>query len=167
MSALNIAVLTNPAESGTLAILPQLLDALNSVASGGQIDYMAYWFTEVEVYEALKAARDRGAAVRILFDKHAAPSTGHPHYAPIAQMAHFDAMDFRFDKLHAAMHAKLAIMTPYTVFIGSMNTTVAGDERNAEVMLQLTNLDDPLHTAAYALLDDFFQTHWDHSEPYS
>jgi phosphatidylserine/phosphatidylglycerophosphate/cardiolipin synthase-like enzyme len=113
----------------------------------------AYSFTSGPVEQALKAAHDRGVAVRVILDK--SQNTERSGLRFLVQAG----IPTWIDPIHAIAHNKVMVIDGGTVITGSFNFTRAAELKNAENLLIL---ESPELADYYA---KNWQTHLQHSEP--
>ena len=114
----------------------------------------AYSFTDEPIAQALKAAHDRGVAVRAILDK-SQLTERHSDLAFLVQAG----VPTWIDAVHAIAHNKVMVIDGRWVVTGSFNFTRAAEHRNAENLLIL---DAPELAARYARN---WEAHLAHSGP--
>lgn len=113
----------------------------------------AYSFTSAPIARALKAAWDRGVAVRVILDK----SQRSEHYTGLTYLVHAGVPTW-VDSAHAIAHNKVMVFDGRVVATGSFNFTKAAEEKNGENLLLL---ESPSLAEVYARN---WQDHLEHSE---
>ena len=111
---------TPPSGCGSL-IAQEIVKARKSIY------VQAYGLTSISIIHQLKAAKDRGVAVRILLD--GGNLSDNKQVLADLQKA---GIDVRFDKMPGIAHNKVIIIDNNEVITGSFNFTSAADHRNAE-----------------------------------
>lgn len=114
----------------------------------------AYSFTSAPVAGALKAAKDRGVAVRVILDK----SQRTERYSGLTYLVHAGIPTW-IDAAHPIAHDKVMVIDGRTVVTGSFNFTRAAEEKNGENLLII---ESPALAERYARN---WQVHLSHSEP--
>jgi phosphatidylserine/phosphatidylglycerophosphate/cardiolipin synthase-like enzyme len=90
----------------------------------------AYSFTSAPIAGALKAARDRGVAVKVILDK----SQRSERYTGLTYLVHA-GVPVWVDSAHAIAHNKVMVFDGRMVATGSFNFTKAAEEKNGENLL--------------------------------
>jgi phosphatidylserine/phosphatidylglycerophosphate/cardiolipin synthase-like enzyme len=128
------------------------------VAAIGQAEktilVQAYSFTSAPVAVALKAAHDRGVAVRVILDK----SQRTERYSDLAFLIQAGIPTW-IDAVHPIAHNKVMVIDGSTVVTGSFNFTKAAEEKNGENLLILESPE----------LAEYYRKNWEvhlsHSDP--
>jgi phosphatidylserine/phosphatidylglycerophosphate/cardiolipin synthase-like enzyme len=124
-------------------------------AAKSEILIQAYSFTSAPIAKALLEAYKRGVRVEAILDK----SQRTEKYTSATFLANAGIPAFIDDKDTIA-HNKIMIIDRKTVITGSFNFTKAAEEKNAENLLIIRNMD-----LAKVYLDNWMK-HREHSEPY-
>jgi phosphatidylserine/phosphatidylglycerophosphate/cardiolipin synthase-like enzyme len=124
-------------------------------AAKSEILIQAYSFTSAPIAKALLEAYKRGVRVEAILDK----SQRTEKYTSATFLANAGIPAFIDDK-HTIAHNKIIIIDRETVITGSFNFTKAAEEKNAENLLIIRNMD-----LAKMYLDNWMK-HREHSEPY-
>ena len=115
---------------------------------------LAYTFTSAPVAIALKAAHDRGVAVRVILDH----SQRTERYSGLTYLVHAGIPAW-IDAAHPIAHNKVMVIDGRTVVTGSFNFTRAAEQKNAENLLIIECPE----------LADLYARNWElhrgHSEP--
>ena len=96
-------------------------------SSQNSIDIAIYAFTNQKIYDALKAAKDKGITIKIVTDK--TQSKGKSSLAPALIN---DGFDIRIKKKYRIEHNKFGIFDGKTVITGSYNWTESATRNNSE-----------------------------------
>lgn len=120
-----------------------------------EILIQAYSFTSDKIAKAMVNAHKRGVRVKIILDK----SNRTVKYSAGDFTAHMGVTTY-YDTRHAIAHNKVMIIDRETVITGSFNFTKAAEERNAENLLIMKNMD-----LAKIYIENW-EKHREHSEPY-
>jgi phosphatidylserine/phosphatidylglycerophosphate/cardiolipin synthase-like enzyme len=120
----------SPSGGATEAIIEALDHARSSIL------VQAYSFTSETIAQALARAHGRGVQVLVLLDK----SQRTQKYTVAALLSHA-GIPTLFDAAHAIAHNKVMIIDNRIVLTGSFNFTKAAEERNAENLLVLSDVD--------------------------
>jgi len=146
----SIRVYFSPNGGCTDAILSQINQAKTEIL------LQAYSFTSKPIVQALLRAQKRGVKISALLDK----SNRSRKYSAATFLKNMDIPVFIDDK-HAIAHNKIMIIDNRVVITGSFNFTMAAENRNAENLLILEDMDDL--TRAYR---ENFQNHLRHAMAY-
>jgi len=120
----------SPSGGATEAIIEALDHARSSIL------VQAYSFTSETIAQALARAHGRGVQVLVLLDK----SQRTQKYTVAALLSHA-GIPTLFDEAHAIAHNKVMIIDNRIVVTGSFNFTKAAEERNAENLLVISDVD--------------------------
>ncbi|MBI3564654.1 MAG: hypothetical protein HY079_05605, partial [Elusimicrobia bacterium] len=133
---------------GTASLVAAAIDAAKT-----SVDLANFSFTNAEIIEALKRAKDRGLKVRLIFDRY--------QYGMLKEGAEMTDMGFDVrlsdgrSGPRSVMHNKFGVFDGKLVETGSFNWTWNGELNNYE---NAVYLDAPDDAAAYAA---YFQRIWD------
>lgn len=133
---------------GTASLIAAAIDA-----SKTSVDLANFSFTNAEIIEALKRAKDRGLKVRLIFDRY--------QYGMLKEGAEMTDMGFDVrlsdgrSGPRSVMHNKFGVFDGKLVETGSFNWTWNGELNNYENAVYLDAPDDAAGYAAY------FQRIWD------
>ncbi|MGA2083203.1 MAG: phospholipase D family protein [Holophaga sp.] len=114
----------------------------------------AYSFTSAPIAGALKAAHDRGVAVRAILDK----SQRTERYSGLTYLVHA-GIPVWVDAAHPIAHDKVMVIDGRVVVTGSFNFTRAAEEKNGENLLIIES------PALAQLYTKNWQAHLAHSDP--
>ena len=120
------------------------------------IDMAAYEFTSKPVADALRRAKTRGVAIRILADERSNRDAARSQAPQLAR----EGVAVRYNGAYAIMHDKFLVADIETVQTGSLNFTYSAERRNAENILVLWR--SPCAAQIYA---GQFETLWDEGRP--
>jgi phosphatidylserine/phosphatidylglycerophosphate/cardiolipin synthase-like enzyme len=120
----------SPSGGATDAIIEALDDARISIL------VQAYSFTSERIAQALARAHARGVQVQVLLDK----SQRTQKYTVVDLLNRADIPTL-IDADHAIAHNKVMIINKRIVITGSFNFTKAAEERNAENLLVISDVD--------------------------
>ena len=120
----------SPSGGATDAIVEALDHARSSIL------VQAYSFTSATIAQALARAYGRGVQVQVLLDK----SQRNQKYTVAGLLSHA-GIPTLFDAAHAIAHNKVMIIDNRIVVTGSFNFTKAAEERNAENLLVISDVD--------------------------
>ncbi|PMR79333.1 phospholipase [Halomonas urumqiensis] len=149
------------------AIREALIEAVSASGEGDRIDVAVFYLAHRGLIEALAAARQRGAQVRVLLDPNrdafGLEKGGIPNRPVAAELA-AAGVDVRWCVTHGEQcHSKLLIMTPahegeVTMILGSANFTRRNlDDLNLETSVRMIG---PAHSPAVADARAFFERRW-------
>jgi phosphatidylserine/phosphatidylglycerophosphate/cardiolipin synthase-like enzyme len=119
-----------PSGGATDAIIEALDHARSSIL------VQAYSFTSETIAQALARAHGRGVLVKVLLDR----SQRTQKYTVAAMLSHA-GIPTLFDAAHAIAHNKIMIIDKRMVITGPFNFTKAAEERNAENLLVISDVD--------------------------
>lgn len=145
-----VAVYFSPRGGCTSAIVDALCTATTSV------DIAAYQLTSEPIAEAIVAAQKRGVAVRVVVDR-----TQESTQSTTPSMLNAKRVPMRTDLVERIQHNKYAVIDRRKVITGSFNWSAAAETRNAENLIVI------LDEKTAACFSDNFQSHWNHSRPFS
>jgi phosphatidylserine/phosphatidylglycerophosphate/cardiolipin synthase-like enzyme len=120
----------SPSGGATDAVVEALDHARSSILA------QAYSFTSENIAQALARAQRRGVQVQVILDK----SQRTQKYTVAALLSHA-GIPTLFDAAHAIAHNKIMIIDNRVVVTGSFNFTKAAEERNAENLLVISDVD--------------------------
>ena len=144
-----IQVHFSPEGSPTAAVVDAVDGARSSVL------VQAYVFTSAPIAEALRRAHRRGVNVQVILDK-----SQLDYRYTVATFLRNAGIPVYIDRKHAIAHNKVMVIDDRITITGSFNFTRAGEERNSENLLVITD-------EAIARL---YRENWDscrgHSEKY-
>lgn len=141
-----VSVYFSPADDPVASgIIPLIEEARKT------LDIGMFYLTHRDVVAALKAARDRGVQVRLIYDAVAAAHPSSPHKDLRAA-----GILVRVENWGGKMHMKTAIADDRHVVIGSMNWTDAGNASNDENTLIIRH-----NPRLGGELRDYFDQLWD------
>ncbi|GAA5019579.1 phospholipase D family protein [Acinetobacter puyangensis] len=148
------------------AIYDEILQSINSLKSGEQLDLMMFYLSERQIIEAIKAAQARGVQVRVVLDPNKDAFGRQKNGIPNRQVAwelHQAKVDVRWCLTHGEQcHSKLLILSraddTKQVILGSANYTARNLKNyNLETNISVTG------KASYPALVDaqqYFETVW-------
>jgi phosphatidylserine/phosphatidylglycerophosphate/cardiolipin synthase-like enzyme len=127
---------------GTASMIAAAIDA-----SKTSVDLANFSFTNAEIIEALKRAKDRGLKVRLIFDRY--------QYGMLKEGAEMTELGFDVrlsdgrTGARSVMHNKFGVFDGQFVETGSFNWTMNGELNNYENAVYLDAPDDAAGYAAY------------------
>ena len=124
------AVYFSPRGGATSAIIQSLDNAKVLVL------VQAYSFSSIPITEALVRAHNRGVTVQVLLDK-----SQRTQRFTAASLLGQAGIRTHIDAAHAIAHNKVMVIDSEIVITGSFNFTKAAEERNAENLLFISNVD--------------------------
>ena len=119
----------SPSGGATNAIIQALDHARSS------IPVQAYSFTSEAIARALARAHGRGVQVQVLLDK-----SQRTQKHTVAALLNHARIPILFDAAHAIAHNKVMIIDNRIIVTGSFNFTKAAEERNAENLLIISDV---------------------------
>lgn len=146
----HVAVYFSPGASCTAAIVRELGNAESS------IHLQAYSFTSQGIAKALVEAEKRGVKVVVILDA----SNRTRNYSAADFLVH-EGIEIYIDSRHAIAHNKIIIIDNATVITGSFNFTKAADQKNAENLLVIPDVE------IAAKYEQNWEMHFAHSEYYA
>ncbi len=130
VSAQNWQVFFSPGGGCTRAVVEQLNSAKSNVL------VQAYSFTSAPIAKALVNAANRGVNVSVLLDR----SQETERYTSATYLLNNEISPL-IDHQHAIAHNKVMIIDQHIVITGSFNFTKAAEEKNAENVLVIDNME--------------------------
>jgi len=150
VQATDIKIYWSPAGGAATAIANQIN------TTNATIRIAMYSLSEPQITGALIAAHARKVNTQILVT----PSQQNDAQSTCPKLRKAGIL-IRVDATHPLMHNKYAILDDKTVITGSMNWSAAGDRKNAENTLIIT---DPATAAEYTA---DWHRHWAHTTPFT